>query len=53
MDIECTDRWIGDMNTLVQEGAAWTRRRNDDRKKIDWKFTRERADKKLSGYYVL
>jgi hypothetical protein len=52
MDIECTDRRIGDMETLVREVATWTRKRNDQKKKINWKFTRERADKKLSKYYV-
>jgi hypothetical protein len=51
MDIECTGRRIGDIETLVREVAAWTKRRNDHGKKIDWKFTRERADKKLSKYY--
>ncbi len=52
MDIECTGRRIGEMETLVREVAAWTKRRNDQEKKIDWKFTREKADKKLSKYYV-
>lgn len=52
MDIECTDRRIGDMGTLTQEVAAWTRRRNDQKKKIEWKFTKDVADKKLSKYYV-
>ncbi|GCC10805.1 hypothetical protein IPdc08_00842 [archaeon] len=52
MDIECTDRRIGNTEKLASEVAAWTRRRNDMKKKIDWKFTRERADRKLSKYYV-
>ena len=52
MDIECTDRRIGDKETLTREVAARTMRRNDQKKKINWKFTRERADKKLSKYYV-
>ena len=52
MDTECTGRRIGDKETLTQEVAAWNRRRNDQKKKIDWKFTRERADKKLSKYYI-
>lgn len=52
MDIECTGRWIGDMETLTREVASWTRRRNDQKKMINWKFTKERADKKLSKYYV-
>ncbi|NQE04976.1 hypothetical protein C5S32_03800 [ANME-1 cluster archaeon GoMg1] len=40
------------METLTREVVAWTKRRNDQRKKINWKFTREKADKKLSKYYV-
>ncbi|MGC1121516.1 MAG: transposase, partial [Candidatus Methanofastidiosia archaeon] len=52
MDIECTGRRIGDMETLAREVGAWTRRRNDQKKKIDWKFTKDKADKKLSKYYV-
>lgn len=52
MDVECTGRRIGDIETLSQEVAAWTKRRNDQKKKIDWKFTKDKADKKLSKYYV-
>ncbi len=52
MDIECTDRQIGDTEKLAKEVDAWTQRRNDMKKKIDWKFTREKADSKLSKYYV-
>ncbi|CAD7766741.1 MAG: hypothetical protein DNFNHJIP_00738 [Candidatus Argoarchaeum ethanivorans] len=52
MDIECTDRRIEDMGILAHEVAAWTQRRNDNKKKINWKFTSENADEKLSKYYV-
>ena len=52
MDIECTGRRIGDMETLAREVSAWTRRRNDQKKKIDWKFTKDKAEKKLFKYYV-
>ena len=52
MDIECTGRRIGNIETLIREVAAWTKRRNDQKKKIDWKFTKDKADKKLSKYYV-
>jgi len=52
MDIECTSRRIGDKETLTREVTAWTRRRNRQKKKIDWKFTKEKADKKLSKHYV-
>lgn len=52
MDIECTERRIDNIGTLDREVAAWTKRRNDQEKKIDWKFTKDKADKKLSKYYV-
>jgi len=52
MDTECTGRRIGDRETLTREVAAWSRRRNHGKKKIDWKFTRKKADKKLSEHYV-
>ena len=52
MDIECTDRRIGDMEILAYEVAAWTSRRNDDRAKINWEFTSQNADEKLSKHYV-
>ena len=52
MDIECTDRRISDMKILTCEVAAWTKRRNDHENKINWTFTREKANEKLSKYYV-
>lgn len=52
MDIECTGRRIEDKATLMEEVNAWTKSRNDSAKKINWKFTNEMADKKLSKYYV-
>lgn len=52
MDVECTGRRIDDKKTLTQEVQAWTKRRNKDEKKIDWRFTKKDADKKLSKYYV-
>jgi len=52
MDIECTDRRIEDMEILAYEVAACTKRRNDNEKKINWEFTSENADEKLSKHYV-
>jgi hypothetical protein len=52
MDIECTGDRIGGKEILAREVAAWTMRRNDQKKKINWTFTSEKADKKLSKYYV-
>lgn len=51
MDIECTDRRIGDMEKLTHEVGAWTKRRNENKRKIDWKFTKKKADEKMSKYY--
>jgi len=52
MDIECTGRRMKNIRTLAREVAAWTKRRNDQKKKINWKFTKDKADEKLSKYYV-
>lgn len=52
MDRECTDRRIKDKEMLTKEVKAWTTRRNLRRKKINWTFTKEKADKKLGKYYV-
>ena len=52
MDEECTDRRISDIGMLTNEVAAWTKRRNENNKKINWKFTKKIADEKMSKYYV-
>lgn len=52
MDAECTGRRIGDKEILSRDVRAWMTRRNKQEKKINWRFTRQRADEKLSKYYV-
>jgi len=52
MDLECTGRRIGNIRTLSNEVAAWTKRRNDNKKKINWKFNKKNADEKLAKHYV-
>jgi len=52
MDGECTGRRIKDKETLTQEVNAWTNRRNQEKRKIDWRFTKQDADKKLSKHYI-
>jgi len=52
MDEDCTDRRMGDIGMLTNEVAAWTKRRNENKKKINWKFTKKIADGKMSKYYV-
>jgi hypothetical protein len=53
MDAQCTGRRIKDKELLTQEVNAWTVRRNDQLRKIEWTFTKQKADKKLSKYYVI
>ena len=52
MDRECTSRRIKDKEMLTREVKSWEKRRNNQRKKIDWTFTKQKADKKLGKYYV-
>jgi hypothetical protein len=52
MERQCTGRRIGTEPLLKSETAAWQQRRNEDKAKIHWTFTRQDADKKLSRYYV-
>ena len=52
MDAECTGTRIGDKDRLAKEVSAWTARRNKQEKKIDWRFTKQKADEKLSKHYI-
>jgi len=52
MDTECTNRRIKSKDLLTKEVEAWTKRRNKHRKKINWAFTKQKADKKLGKYYT-
>jgi hypothetical protein len=53
MDRECLGgRRIADEATLKRELAAWQKRRNKAKRKIEWKFTRQDADIKLGKHYV-
>jgi hypothetical protein len=53
LDRQCTGRRIGDEAHLRAEVQAWEQRRNQARCGIDWKFTRQQADQKLSRHYVM
>lgn len=48
---QCLNRRIGDWPALRQEIAAWTRRRNQPRCKINWRFTTQDARIKLKKLY--
>ena len=52
MDAECLRKRIPKKELLRQEVMAWERMRNKQKKKIDWRFTRQKADDKLSAHYV-
>jgi len=52
LDVECTGRRMGNKEFLTKELEVWEKRRNQQKKKIVWKFTKQDADKKLSKYYV-
>jgi hypothetical protein len=52
LDRQCIGRRIGDEARLRSEVVAWEQRRNQARCRIDWKFTRQDADQKLSHQYV-
>ena len=49
---QCLDRRLADRATLGSEVAAWQRNRNDQRRTIEWLFTRQDADRKLARHYV-
>jgi len=52
LDRQCTRRRIGDEMGLRSEVRAGEQQRNQAGCRIDWKFTRQDADRKLSRHYV-
>jgi len=52
MDRQCTGCRLPNEQTLRSEVVAWKNRRNQAHSTIDWKFTRQDADQKLSTHYV-
>lgn len=48
---QCLDRRIGDKETLISEIAVWERRRNDEKARIQWLFSVDRAREKLGRAY--
>lgn len=47
LERQCTGRRIGTESVLQSEVSAWERRRNEAKEMIEWKFTRQDADKKI------
>lgn len=52
LERQCLGRRLQDQATITVEVAAWQRRRNTERCGIEWKFTRQDADRKLGRHYV-
>lgn len=52
LDRQCLGRRIGSESCLRAEVAAWEQQRNLAGYRIEWKFTRQEADRKLAGHYV-
>jgi hypothetical protein len=50
---QCLNRRIPNKATLVAEVANWERRRNDDKDRINWMFTIDRARLKLRRAYPM
>ena len=48
---QCLSRRIPDRETLVAESAAWEKRRNEQKAKIDWRFSLEDARQKMKRLY--
>ena len=52
MDRQCTGGRIQSKEKLESEVTIWSKKRNSNKCKIEWKFTRQDADLKLSKHYV-
>jgi transposase len=49
---QCLNRRVATRQCLQSEVKAWQRERNAQRRTIEWKFTRQDADRKLGHHYV-
>ncbi len=52
MDRQCTGGRIKSKEELESNVVIWSKERNKNKCSIEWKFTRQDADKKLSKHYV-
>jgi len=52
LERQCLGRRLIDRATARREVNAWERRRNAERRSIDWTFTRQDADRKFGHHYV-
>jgi len=52
MDRQCTGGRIESKKKLESNVMGWSKERNSHKCKIEWKFTRQDADERLSKHYV-
>lgn len=52
MDRQCTGQRIASAEQLQAEVQEWQQQRNAEKRGIEWRFTRQDADRKLSRHYV-
>ena len=52
LDRQCLGGRIDNEDRLRSEVNAWEQQRNQECRRIEWKFSRQQADRKLSSYYV-
>jgi hypothetical protein len=52
MDRQCTGGRVESKEKLESDVKIWSKERNDNKRNIEWKFTRQDADRKLSKHYV-
>lgn len=52
MDRQCTGGRMKSKEKLASDVKIWSNERNKNKCNIEWKFTRQDADKKLSKHYV-
>lgn len=48
---QCLDRRIGNMTTMIKEIEAWSKKRNEDKIKIAWQFSKKKARDKFENKY--
>ena len=48
---QCLDRRIGNLKKLIKEVNAWAKKRNKDKIKINWQFTKNNAREKFTRFY--
>ncbi|MHB8948412.1 MAG: transposase [Rhodoferax sp.] len=49
---QCLNRRVSNLELLEPAVAAWQQARNEEKRTIEWSFTRQDADKKLGRHYV-